>query len=577
VRRWYGCFRYRKAPCHAVTRHQRWLVPVVLSVVTATWAIPWPLVGWAGASSGKVIQHAVVLSASADPVIVPASGGDIVVHGRVEHATACALQLLSRQSFPVVYSHNPTTACQDGSFSARVAIGANPGPVKRTIAFSLTALNNRSSFSGRFYVGLAGASRAAVLTMKTSPSYLSPQGGQVTLAATLKHASSCQLKLLSQQSFPVVYASNVRPCTSSFDAHVVIGPNPSRVPRTVAFALRVTNKTSSVVGDLDVTMFAPVPAATTTVPAATTTVPAATTTVPAATTTVPAATTTVPAATTTVPTTPIVETNSDNWSGYGALGGPYTDVSATFTVPFLTTAAQCDEELSNWVGIDGMAGTPGASELIQAGVNESPSSLQNGQCTSGTFYTAVWWEILPASETLITNWDDGSPAIVKAGDQMTIAIWEVGTATWDIRVSDDTTGEGYTTQQSYDGPGSSAEWIVEAPVDPEVCGLGVGSNLACVMAPYSNPSGNQPGVTFSNLGLTPSTVNTWYQLTTVQNNATVSSPGTLTTSGNNVTGFTVSYDGELSARENTLRGGRPQVVGYQGTAIRALIGPIFNG
>jgi len=43
----------------------------------------------------------------------------------VENATSCQLELLSRQSFPVVYSHDPTTACQDGSYSAFVTIGTN--------------------------------------------------------------------------------------------------------------------------------------------------------------------------------------------------------------------------------------------------------------------------------------------------------------------------------------------------------------------------------------------------------------------------------------------------------------------
>ena len=38
--------------------------------------------------------------------------------------------LLSRQSFPVVYSHNPTTACQGGAYSAHVTIGANPSASK---------------------------------------------------------------------------------------------------------------------------------------------------------------------------------------------------------------------------------------------------------------------------------------------------------------------------------------------------------------------------------------------------------------------------------------------------------------
>jgi hypothetical protein len=55
----------------------------------------------------------------------------------------------------VVYSHNPTTACQNGSYSAHVAIGANTTHLRRTIAFALVARNGSLSFTGSFYVSLA--------------------------------------------------------------------------------------------------------------------------------------------------------------------------------------------------------------------------------------------------------------------------------------------------------------------------------------------------------------------------------------------------------------------------------------
>ena len=79
----------------------------------------------------------------------------MTVTGRVKNARSCQIEVLSRQSFPVVYSHNPTTACQDGAFSARVTIGANPSPVKRTVALALLAQDGNLSSIGRFYVSLA--------------------------------------------------------------------------------------------------------------------------------------------------------------------------------------------------------------------------------------------------------------------------------------------------------------------------------------------------------------------------------------------------------------------------------------
>ena len=96
-----------------------------------------------------------VLSAFATPSVLGPSGGTVAVTGRVRDARSCQLELLSHQSFPVVYSHNPTTACQDGSFSAHVLVGANPSPVKRTVAFGLVARDGSLSFTGLFYVTLA--------------------------------------------------------------------------------------------------------------------------------------------------------------------------------------------------------------------------------------------------------------------------------------------------------------------------------------------------------------------------------------------------------------------------------------
>ena len=57
----------------------------------------------------------------------------------------------------------------------------------------------------------------------------------------LKNASTCQLELLSRQDFAVIYASNVRPCSTGFTARVTIGANKTPVERHVAFALVARN------------------------------------------------------------------------------------------------------------------------------------------------------------------------------------------------------------------------------------------------------------------------------------------------------------------------------------------------
>ncbi len=184
-----------------------------------------------------------VLSASATPGALGPAGGQVLVSGTVDNAATCRLVLLSRQSFPVVYSHNPTSSCQDGSFSANVTIGANPSSVKRTVAFALIARNGAYQFTGRFYVALEPVLVPSVLSARATPSALGPAGGQVVASGTVRNAATCQLVLLSRQSFPVVYSHN--PTTSchggNYSAKVTIGANPSATVRSVAFALIARN------------------------------------------------------------------------------------------------------------------------------------------------------------------------------------------------------------------------------------------------------------------------------------------------------------------------------------------------
>ena len=157
--------------------------------------------GYQPASPQSPVPHPLVLSARSVPSSLRSTGGTVEVVGAVAHAESCQLQLVSRQSFPVVYSHNPTTACRGGTYTAHVVIGANPSPVQRTIAFDLVARNRALSFGGRFYILLAapGSSLfptlsgfAAALTQvepsswprltRAAPSQQAAQGGLARLA-----------------------------------------------------------------------------------------------------------------------------------------------------------------------------------------------------------------------------------------------------------------------------------------------------------------------------------------------------------------------------------------------------------
>jgi predicted RNA-binding protein with TRAM domain len=149
-------------------------------------------------------------------------------------------------------------------------------------------------------------------------------------------------------------------------------------------------------------------------------------------------------------------TESYNWSGYvETTTGSFTSASGTFTVPTLTAGDAADTAMAEWVGIDGNTN----SDLIQAGVEDDPSDG-----------LSAWWEILPATETPISE-------PVDPGDQISVSISEVGTACssnsaddpvssgvdWDVTITDTTQGWSDPVPLCYDGPGSSAEWVVEAP------------------------------------------------------------------------------------------------------------------
>jgi hypothetical protein len=208
------------------------------------------------------------------------------------------------------------------------------------------------------------------------------------------------------------------------------------------------------------------------------------------------------------PSVPIVR--SANWSGYVADGGPFTGVSGTFTVPSLYAGTPIGDLVTEWVGIDG--GVVGDTSLIQAGVDESPDPSN-----PNLFYLQPWWEILPAPQTDITT------VTVAPGDEVTVTIGQISGAEWGIILTNDTNGESFTTDQIYTGPGSTAEWILEAPTTL--------SGQQTVLAPYS------PDVTFNQLEIAPinTSVTEWVM---VQSNLQVSTPSALTSSG-----FEVAYGG----------------------------------
>jgi len=202
-------------------------------------------------------------------------------------------------------------------------------------------------------------------------------------------------------------------------------------------------------------------------------------------------------------------TSSDRygrWSGYVATGGPFVGVSGTFNVPNLA-AARHGSNATEWVGIDGA----GNGYLIQAGVQ------QDYDPATGRVGHYAWWETLPDHPTQLAI-----PLRVLPGDRITVVISRIGSpsGTWWISVVNDTTGQCVSTQQPYAGPGTSAEWVLEAPST---------GGLQDTLGRYSPP------VAFTSLAV-DGRLGAISRNVIEQNGEAVSTPSALTNGG-----FTVAY------------------------------------
>jgi Peptidase A4 family len=146
-------------------------------------------------------------------------------------------------------------------------------------------------------------------------------------------------------------------------------------------------------------------------------------------------------------------TSSLNWSGYAVTpGSGITGVTSTFTVP----SAGLDPPgfAATWAGIGGY----NTSDLIQAGTGEQ--SVPSNPLVGPQYY--AWYELLPNSETQLTNCSGDSSCTVTPGDSITVAINNVSGDTWSISVSD-SGKRSWGQDVTYSSSESSAEWILEAP------------------------------------------------------------------------------------------------------------------
>ena len=199
---------------------------------------------------------------------------------------------------------------------------------------------------------------------------------------------------------------------------------------------------------------------------------------------------------------------SSNWSGYALPGTGFTSVSGQWTVTAAAPSRKATYS-SEWVGIDGYNN----SSLIQTGTESD--------YYSGKAHYDVWWEILPAAETVI-------PSItVRPGDTMTASITKGTGSSWTIKITDTRTGASFATTQTYTGPQTSAEWIEEAPT--------VGgrsrtlANYGLATFDPETVNGAAPNFTASESGVM------------VQNGAQVSTPSNPDTDTGGSDGFNAAY------------------------------------
>jgi hypothetical protein len=137
---------------------------------------------------------------------------------------------------------------------------------------------------------------------------------------------------------------------------------------------------------------------------------------------------------------------SGNWSGLGGTGTGILGAAGNWVVPAVKSSTSPLYSAS-WIGVDGLNN----SNLIQTGTEQD---------TAYGYY--AWYEILPASETMIVD-STGRPAPVVPGDQMAAGVARTAAGVWTIDLQDNTRGWYFQQDFSYGGPGQSAEWIEEAP------------------------------------------------------------------------------------------------------------------
>jgi len=144
-------------------------------------------------------------------------------------------------------------------------------------------------------------------------------------------------------------------------------------------------------------------------------------------------------------------TISLNWSGYAVTGKkPYNYVTSTFVQPTVTCPGVADQDISNWVGLDG---------YNDQTVEQDGTAAWCGGPNDATPKYEAWYEMFPANSVNVFA--------VHPGDiiQATVS-YSDSAADFTLTVSDLSTGKSATdTATCASCARASAEWIIERPAD----------------------------------------------------------------------------------------------------------------
>jgi hypothetical protein len=140
----------------------------------------------------------------------------------------------------------------------------------------------------------------------------------------------------------------------------------------------------------------------------------------------------------------VSQSTSSNWSGYAAINGRYTSVSATWKQP-TASCTSATTYSSFWAGLDG----DGSNTVEQTGTS--------ADCSGGTPKYYAWYEMYPKFPTNLS-------IAIRPGDSISASVTTDGSGHFTLTITNNTTGASFSTNQHLSHAKlQSAEAIAEAP------------------------------------------------------------------------------------------------------------------